>query len=560
MVVEVALSGSYRETAPLVKSLWSRASGSHFCFDAFYRRCAAIRNDRRVSTVLVVRSPTFRTPAVAALEEIREELAGLVAAGKQVAFFSSEYRDAELFLASVCSRRILHPLGSLRCVGLARTDIFLKRLIDRLGVNVRIVRRGKYKSAMDRFRLDAMDAANLEQYRTWLDACANRLHDGIRTGYGPDAPDLARLLDGTVLDANGALREGWVDETTSLDAVRAAWREAKLRRRRVRVPRSIGRGPRIAVLHFEGAIVEGASRSDPLLGQALGSAEYVSHIDRLRRDRRTRAVVLRIGSGGGSAVASEEIRNALVRLAQEKPLVVSMGVVAGSGGYWIALTGAPIYALETTLTGSIGVITVAADVGHALSRIGVTHDTIRTHEHADAAAGFRPLTEKEMNELDRQVGFIYDSFVSLVADRRNLDRESVLESGSGRVWSGRAAAERGLVDGVGGLNEAIGEARRRAGLRRAKIVFRPRLSFTLLERILYGTTDGGRTTAALELPTAGDLSRAAIRRALLQLAPAPSVRLVSALASLCGRPLLIDPSTLLHPDRLDALDADLESE
>jgi len=253
-----------------------------------------------------------------------------------------------------------------------------------------------------------------------------------------------------------------------------------------------------------------------------------------------------VSSGGGSAIASEDIRSALVRLAEVKPLVVSMSEVAGSGGYWIATAGAAIYAQATTLTGSIGVINLAADLGDALEKQGVTHSTVRTHAHADAASGLRPLTENELAELDRQVASIYERFLGLVAEARNLEPEEVHERAQGRVWSGLDAHTNRLVDHVGGLTAAIDDAVRRAGLKRLRFEFYPEVRYSLLERVLYRS--GSRT--GIDVQSVVDLwsGRLGIRSAL------------ASISEIANKPLLLDPSSLLDPDLRLPLDADFEIE
>ena len=545
MFAELTLAGTYRETQFQAKSVLRRSAGELFLFDRFYRQCDRIRNDRRITRVLVRAKSSFATTTVAALEEIHDELRRIVESGTEVYFSASDYRDAHLYLASACSRRTMHPLGSLRCAGLARNSLFFKRLADRLGIRVQVARRGKYKSAMDRFRLDTIDDANLEQYQLWLDTSAERLHESILTGYRIDRPQLDRLLDGALLDAKAACEAGWIDETISAAGLVERWKQEKVRRKRIK-PKKHARGKRVAVLVFEGSILEGRNRMNPLVGQAIGADTFVKHIDTLRKKRSVRGVVLRVSSGGGSAIASEDIRTALARLAEEKPLVVSMSEIAGSGGYWIATAGAAIYALATTLTGSIGVINVAADVGAALAKQGVTHSTVRTHPHADAASGLRPLTEDELAELDGQVASIYDRFIELVAKSRDLDPAEVHERAQGRIWSGLHAHANRLVDHIGGLTAAIEDATRRAGLERPRFEFYPEVRYSFLERLLYGS--GSR--AGVDLRSIVDLwsTGLGIRAAL------------ASISEIANQPLLLDPRSLLDADLRLPLDADIEIE
>ena len=542
MYAELTLSGSYRETGSRINSFVAGARRESFYFEEFYRRCATIRTNRRIRRVLVHVKASFSAAGIAPLEEIRHELQRLAESGKELVFFATEYRDIHLYLASVCARRIIHPLGSVSCVGFARTAVYLKRITERLGIPIEVVRRGRYKSAADPVRIDAMDPAEAEQWRAWLETVTGTVHEAIATGYGVERSALGELLAGRTLDATEACERGWVEDAAPIDEIRERWRAEGGRRARLRVKRHAGTGKRICVLVFEGAIVEGADRNHPLLGQSVGSDSFVRQVDRLSRSRRVKAVVLRVASGGGSAIASEDIRCALTRLAGRKPLVVSMGAIAGSGGYWIAMTGSTVVARATTLTGSIGVITLVAALGEALARHDITHSTIRTHEHADAQRGFRPLTPVEIAELDRQVGSIYERFIELVARTRTMDPDLVRENAEGRVWSGRHACDRGLVDRVGGLADAVEEARQVAGISKARVDFLPGSKRSLIARLLGGAS---RSTVS-PIPPYGVLR-----------APAATID------DLVNRPLLLCPAGrtgLLDARALDLLDAYLQIE
>jgi protease IV len=552
MFTELTLTGSYREIGYQVKTLAAVRPRETFIFADFYRTCAAIRADRRVSRVLVHVKPGFRALTVAALEEVRGELVRLAEAGKELVFYAGSYSDQLLYLASACKVRIMHPLGELRCVGLSRSTLYFKQLADRYDLSVQVYRRGRYKSAADRFRLDAIDPSDLEQFQRCLDVSVARLHDTIRAGYGASQDSLADLLGGRILDADEALEAGWIDAIRPLDTLRAQWLEEKVRKRSVKTPRRAGMGKRIAVLCFEGMIVEGKNRENPILGQSMGSESFVRQIDSLRKSRRVRAVVLRVNSGGGSAVASEDIRTALVRLAQKKPLVVSMSEVAGSGGYWISMTGSPIFARSTTVTGSIGVLNLHVGLGETLTRLGITHATIRTHDHADAGSSLRPLTADESAQIDRQVASVYDRFVRLVAETRGMTMEDVDARGQGRVWTGDDAAAEHLVDRIGGLSDAIEEARRVAGIDRARIQFLPHVKHSLIERLVHRRG----ASAASARPGGIDGFRE----------PAGTLRaIVALLANLTDRPLLIEPGSIFLAQSLDAwlddqLDTDLQIE
>jgi protease-4 len=289
-----------------------------------------------------------------------------------------------------------------------------------------------------------------------------------------------------MLSAEDALEEGWVHEIRTSDQLRREWKRQKHRSRSVKkVGRSYGRGrKKIAVLVFEGAIIDGKSKRHPLLGQAVGAESFVPHVHKLADDSSVKGVVLRVNSGGGSAAASEDIRNALEELREKKPLVVSMSETAASGGYWISCGAERIFAHADTLTGSIGVITLHLAVQNFLKRYGINAESLRTGPHADLGSALRPITGEEKKLLDGTVERLYRSFIRRVADARNQDPRRVEKIAGGRVWSGSDALQEGLVDEVGGLVQAVDYLKGQLGLPKPKVVFYPRVRRSLIERLL----------------------------------------------------------------------------
>ncbi|MCK4516650.1 MAG: signal peptide peptidase SppA, partial [Spirochaetaceae bacterium] len=516
----VTLSGTYRESAPPVRSPLASLSGKVFRFDRFFLQTKSLVASRRVDRVLIVTDSSFKVGFVAGLESIRDLLGQLVDAGKEVWFHSIDYSDAHLYLASRCTNRVMHPLGAMRCVGLFRTAFFFKQALDRYGVQIQVARRGRYKSASDRFRLESIDPLNRQQYQAWMDVGAKTLHDAIVEGYGKPREDLETLLQGRILDAQSALTDGWVDRVSTLGKLTAEWHQQKLRTRRSKTPHHIGRGKTVAVLVIEGAIRRGKSSFNPLFGASVGSESFVKSIKTLEKSKSIRSVVLRINSGGGDAAASEEIRVALGRLAAVKPLTVSMSEVAGSGGYWIATPGTTIFAEKSTLTGSIGVIALSIAFRKPLEHFGVTHSVLTTHGHADAQSGMRPLSEAEFSQLDRHVESIYSRFLKLVSESRGQNVDTVREHAEGRIWSGSDAVKIGLVDHVGGLDAAIDGAKAAAGVGHARVAFYPRIKRSFLQRLVT------RPFAGLSLPAAR----------------LPDIHDVFELA---GKPLLIQPESVV---------------
>jgi protease-4 len=377
-------------------------------------------------------------------------------------------------------------LGRVRFLGLSRDFLFFKRLLDRVKVSVQVVRRGKYKSAMDSLRRDRIDAAQQEQHEALLECTMGELREKIKEGTGKTDRDIEALLAGRILTAAEAAEQGWVSEVKTREELLSEWEREKLKQARSRKLRnSFGRGRKVAVLVFEGAIVDGRSRRDPLLGQAIGSESYLPVIKKLTRDRSVRGVIFRINSGGGSAIASEEIASALARLREKKPLVVSMSEVAGSGGYWIAMHGERLFAEKTTVTGSIGVISAYVQADRLLQRLGITHSTIKRGELSDLGSVLRKPTRRENEIVEGMVEAIYRSFLEKVAASRGKAVEEVDRLGQGRIWSGADAARVGIVDQVGGIGEALQFMKERLKSRRIKVEFHPVVRYSLMERFIY---------------------------------------------------------------------------
>jgi protease-4 len=482
----VSLSGVFRETQPQIKSLLPRGMGGEFRFDAFLLRLEALMADRKVGRVLVDCKTDFRPNYFAGAESVRTQLLRLREAGKEVLFYARDYGPTQMYLASGCSKALIHPLGRVRFLGLSRDFLFFKRLLDRVKVSVQVVRRGKYKSAMDSLRRDRIDAAQQEQHEALLECTMGELREKIKEGTGKTDRDIEALLAGRILTAAEAAEQGWVSEVKTREELLSEWEREKLKQARSRKLRnSFGRGRKVAVLVFEGAIVDGRSRRDPLLGQAIGSESYLPVIKKLTRDRSVRGVIFRINSGGGSAIASEEIASALARLREKKPLVVSMSEVAGSGGYWIAMHGERLFAEKTTVTGSIGVISAYVQADRLLQRLGITHSTIKRGELSDLGSVLRKPTRRENEIVEGMVEAIYRSFLEKVAASRGKAVEEVDRLGQGRIWSGADAARVGIVDQVGGIGEALQFMKERLKSRRIKVEFHPVVRYSLMERFIY---------------------------------------------------------------------------
>lgn len=514
--VKLVLSGTYRETGIQTKGIASAAGKEGFRFDLFFLKVENLVTKKNVKKVLVECRHDFSAGVFAGLEEICERFETLKAAGKEVYFYSAAYGLQQLVLASAASYRLIHPMGSVKFLGIAQSFSFMKNLMRKYGLEAEVFRRGSYKSAGDRFRTDRLEPPTREQYEFFQHTLMDSISSYLMKGFGKTEDDISYLLEGNILTAEAAEDSSWIDEVVTVGDFENRWKENGDKEFSFRkVPEKAGTGfslksRQLAVLVFEGAIVDGRSRRDPMMGQAVGAASFIPHIRKLRDDKKVKAVVFRINSGGGSAFASEEIAAELRLLAEKKPLIISMSEVAGSGGYWISCSGRKTLALPTTLTGSIGVISIYFAVYRLMARLGFSHDTIKIGEHADAASGYRALTEAERKLLDSEIGEMYRSFVKMVADFRKLSEDEVDGLARGRVWPGSAAVEHKLVDAAGGLAASLKEAAEAAGMKSPLIKFYPEVKHGLIERLIMNMSKEDEDAAEAVSGAAGAAEAALI--------------------------------------------------
>ncbi|AFG37282.1 signal peptide peptidase SppA [Spirochaeta africana] len=483
--VRLNLNGGYREIGSQVAGLGGAGMGPEFRYDHFLERVEWLVRRKRIERVLIVRGPQFAASAFGALEGIRAGLMRLKQAGKELVYYAADYETADCYLAAACDVRVMHPLGSVSFRGLSASGMFFRNLMDRHGIGVEIIRRGRYKSAADPFRTDHFDAWSREQLQRLLDANVDHmrtvLHDA--PGFGPQR--IEAMLSGAGYHATEAQEAGVVHQLSTLDDLLAAWKSDKLR---IRKPPKLkgrwGRGKRVALLVFEGGIIDGRSRREPMLGQLVGDESFIARLRAVREDKKTKAVVLRINSGGGSATASDSIVRELERLAETKPLIVSMGPVAGSGGYWIATAGKRLIAQATTITGSIGVIAMFLQLQQFLERYGITADSVRRGDMADITTTLRPMTEQERAAIDARIERLYQDFLQRSARFRGTTPERIHELGEGHLWIGTDAVEKGLVDATGGVFDALELAAAEIGARRVRVSTGPHIKQPWLARML----------------------------------------------------------------------------
>ncbi len=446
------------------------------------RALRAAAKDERIAGVFVTGGlrPASYGSGYAALSEVRAGIATVKAAGKPVLAYLTSATTKDYYLASAASEVAIDPYGVIMMSGLASEPMFFAGAFEKYGVGVQVTRVGKYKSAVEPFTRTSMSPENRDQIQKLL----NDLWGGILADIAPSRGTTAAQIQ-AIVDREGFIRPEQAKDGKLVD--RIAYRDevydelkAKTGRAGSKQPfkqigladyarlakdiadapakaleaalSSSGKG-RVAVVYAEGEIVDGEGDVDD-----VGGTRFSRELRKLRLDDGVKAVVLRVNSPGGSASASETIQREIRLMKKVKPVVVSMGSYAASGGYWIAAYGDRIFAEPTTITGSIGVFGVQFDVKKLSGDFGVTFDTVKTGKFADVISITRAKTEEELAVFQRMVDWIYGEFIGKVAEARKIKREVVEEIAQGRVWSGIEAQKLELVDELGGLDAAIAYA------------------------------------------------------------------------------------------------------
>jgi protease-4 len=444
-----------------------------------------------VGVTLILRAEPADSYAHA--EELADAIRVLRARKKKVLCSWEDAGAKSLYVCANADRIVANPAGGLRYAGLKMQYIYLAGLLKKLGINAEFIRISDHKSAPEQFtnehasetaRADHEDLLREHEEVFTKDVALGRRLSEERVRHaaarGPFIASEARdagLLDGTAFDDE---LDRAMEELVGRKVGVEKYSEEPV------APAMFGSPSNVAIVYIEGDMVDGRSSHIPLVDMDfVGSYSIADTINGVKDDASIKSVVLRIESPGGSSMAADVMWRAIDRLAQKKPVIVSMGSVAASGGYYVATPAKTIYALPLTITGSIGIFYGKADVSGFLEKIGVSVDTYRTTARADAESIFRPFTEDEKDALGIKIHQFYDTFLDRVSKGRHMSKAEVDRVGEGRVWTGQEALDHHLVDRLGGLREALEEARRIANLPYdAPIVELPKREETLLDMAL----------------------------------------------------------------------------
>lgn len=424
----------------------------------------------------------YLTCGYSSLEEIRDALQDFKESGKFIVAYADTYTQGLYYLSSVADKVLLNPKGMIEWKGLAASPIFYKDLLDKIGVEMQIFKVGTYKSAVEPFIATEMSPANREQITVYLNSIWEQITKDVAASRNISVDELNTAADRMMLfqPAEESVKCGLADTLIYKNDVRNYLKRMAgidedddlpvlgleaMTNVKKNVPKDKS-GNIVAVYYASGEIIDYETTSPLASGTEpmIVASEVIKDLRKLKDDKNVKAVVLRVNSPGGSAYGSEQIWYAVSELKKEKPVIVSMGDYAASGGYYISCNADTIVAEPTTLTGSIGIFGMFPNVKGLTDKIGLKFDVVKTNQYADFGALGRPMNDGEKSLMQMYVNQGYDLFLTRCSDGRDINKEDLDKIAQGRVWTGSTAKELGLVDELGGLDKALEIAINKAGI------------------------------------------------------------------------------------------------
>jgi len=415
---------------------------------------------------------------MATVSEIRNALLRFKKDGKKIVVYSELLTGKGLLLASVADLLMMNPSGYLYFAGLAVSISYYKGLLDKIGVEVEYVRVGRYKSAIEPFSSDSMSSAFREEIDAILDDFQKFYIAGISEGRNLSKEEIRTLQDNGPFTAKEALESKLIDKIAYEDEIDDIIKKeyglksilkikARDYEKQKKLKREWSEKKKIAIIHLSGLIIPDESRSGSLLG-ARTAARIIKYA---RESRSIKAIILRIDSGGGTALGADIIWNELRHAKGEKPIIASFGDVTASAAYYLAMPADTILAEKATLTGSIGIFMAIPKVIELYKKLGIRQEVIKRGKHSDILSGQRKWTEEERELLQRQLNELYEDFVNKVSEGRGMTSAEVDSVGMGRLWTGEDALANGLIDVIGGIKEAEDLSLSMTGLNREDVEF-----------------------------------------------------------------------------------------
>ena len=489
--LEIKLSGDIQEkTSPDFLMAFFGISPSLSMHDIWFNFQKAKIDDRIQAIVLRM---GYLQCGWAKVNEIRDLVLDFRETGKKVyaTFEESIDADKEYYLATACDRIVFHPAGMMFVNGIGGSIPFFKKGLDKLGVEYEVEHMEKYKTAMNEFTEEGFTPAHEEMMESlYGDIYANYVKK-IADARGKSEEEMRALIDRGLFQGPKAKEAGLVDDLLYEDEFQNILHSDDRKLTRIShqeyakiKPSSLGlnRGRKIALIYGMGQILTGEG-----FYQMMGSSTVSRWLRNARKDRSIEAVVFRVDSPGGSAVGSDVIWREVMLTKKEKPIVVSMSDLAGSGGYWIAMPAHKIVAQPQTWTGSIGVIWGKPNLKKLYDKLGITDERLTFGDKADIFSTFRRWTEEERELIRKEMTWTYDQFLAKAAEGRNMPKEEIDDIGKGRVWTGSQAKNLGLVDEIGGLSKAIALAKELAGIpegEQVRLMVQPKKKTSFLDMFL----------------------------------------------------------------------------
>ena len=464
--------------------------------------------DRRVTSVVI--RPAGTAALWGKVQEVRDAIADFRTSRKPVVAYLEQGGEQEYYLATACDKVFLMPTASLDLTGIASYELFLRGTLDKIGAYPDVLHVGEYKTAANTFTERTFTPSHREMAESLNKDLYEQLVRGLAAGRRKSEEEVRALIDHGPYLPEDAVRAGLIDDLAYEDELddkvqlgkgNVKFLEHDEYRQISAASLGLNRGSRIAVIYAVGVISTGRSNFDAPSGPVVGSETIVDYLRKARADGSIKAVVLRVDSPGGSAIASDVIWREMLLTRDVKPVVASMSDVAASGGYYISMPAHTIVAEPATLTGSIGVVMIKFAIDGTLKKLGVNLEGVYSGKYADLYSPVRPFSPEERARVMELMQATYDTFVEKAASARNTTPERMDTVAQGRVWTGKQAKQIGLVDELGGLERALAIAKEKAGLKPDAevelVVYPPRKSIYDIVRSPFGATDRAAALAVL---------------------------------------------------------------
>jgi protease-4 len=464
------------------------------------------KTDPRIKSVIL--KPSGAGSLWGKVQEVRDAVADFRRSGKPIVAYLEYGGEQEFYLATACDKVFLMPSATLDLTGVASYELFMRGMLDKIGAYPDGMHIGEYKTALNEFTERTYTPAHREMAVSLNGDLYDQLVRGIAEGRHKDETEVKRLIDHGPFLSEDALKAGLIDDVAYEDEIDDKVKLGAAKPNYVdmndyrQTSTPFGHGAqKIAVIYATGLIASGKSTYDTTGSQVTGSDTIVEYLRRARADEATKAIVLRIDSPGGSAIASDVIWREVQLTKQQKPLVASMSDVAASGGYYIAMPAHVIVAEPSTLTGSIGVVLTKFVIDGTLKKLGLNIEGVSQGKYADLYSPVRPFSADEKQRVFENMQATYNTFVEKAAQGRNTTPEKIDAVGQGRVWTGAQAKRIGLVDELGGLDRAVSIAKQRAKIAQDQdvelVIYPAKKSFYDIFKGGFGSSDRAATLGAL---------------------------------------------------------------